>query len=155
MTTSRDFEELFGCLRRHGVRALVVGAHAVAFHAKPRYTNDINVLVEPSAENAERLIAALEEFGFGGLGLKAADFTKPETAVQLGYPPNRVDLITSIGGVSFEEAWTGRVAGRYGASEVDFIGRRELIRAKRAANRPQDHADLAWLEAAGEADEDR
>jgi glycine cleavage system aminomethyltransferase T len=145
--TSRDFEELFACFRRHRVRALIVGAHAVAFHAKPRYTKDIDVLVEPTAENAERLLAALGEFGFGGLGLTAADFTRPETVVQLGYPPSRVDLITSIGGVSFGEAWAGKVAGRYGSVEVEFIGRDELIRAKRAANRPQDQADLAWLQA--------
>lgn len=150
MRTSRDFEELFACLRRHDVKALVVGAHAVAFHAKPRHTKDIDVLVEPTEENAARLLRALEEFGFGGLGLTAGDFAREGRVVQLGYPPSRVDLITSIAGVTFEEAWAGRVSGRYGSAEVDFIGRAALIRAKRAAGRPQDEMDLAWLEAAGD-----
>lgn len=124
----------------------MVGAHAVAFHAKPRHTKDIDVLVEPTHENAERLLRALEEFGFGGLGLTAADFAQEGRVIQLGYPPSRVDLITSIAGVGFDEAWAGRVSGRYGSAEVDYIGREALIRAKRAADRPQDRMDLEWLQ---------
>ncbi len=134
-------------MRRHGVKALAVGAHAVAFHAKPRHTKDIDVLVEPTEANAERLLRALEEFGFGGLGLTAGDFAQEGRVVQLGYPPSRVDLITSIAGVTFDEAWVGRMSGRYGSTKVDYIGRAALIRAKRAAGRPQDEMDLAWLEA--------
>ncbi|MCP3961224.1 MAG: hypothetical protein GY719_25540 [bacterium] len=108
VTASRDFEDLFECFRRRQVRALIVGAHAVAFHAKPRYTKDVDVLVEPSVENAERLLEALNDFGFGSLDLSVEDFSREDKIVQLGFEPNRVDLITSIGGVSFEEAWRGR-----------------------------------------------
>ena len=101
---NRDFEELFECLSGRSVKALVVGAHAVAYHAKPRYTKDIDILIEPSAANAERLLQALEDFGFGSLDLDADDFSRPGKIVQLGYEPNRVDFITSLGKVSFEEA---------------------------------------------------
>lgn len=130
---------------RHRVRALIVGAHAVAFHAKPRFTKDIDILVEPCPENAASLVAALEEFGFGEIGLTPSDFVEPGRIVQLGFPPSRIDIITSIGGVSFEEAWSGRVSGTYGSQEVLYIGKAELIRSKRAAARPQDLVDVANL----------
>jgi hypothetical protein len=147
VSVSKDFEELLACLNAHGVRALVVGAHAVAFHAKPRFTKDIDLLIEPGHENAERLLAALAEFGFGSVGLTVEDFVLPGRVVQLGYPPNRVDLMTSIDGVDFEEAWRGRVADRYGSAEVFYLGKEELIRNKAASGRPQDQLDLALLEA--------
>jgi hypothetical protein len=143
---TKDFEELFTLLATHGVRAVIVGAHAVAFHAKPRYTKDLDVLVEPDAGNAARLVGALEDFGFAGLGISPADFSRPGMILQLGHPPNRIDLMTSIDGVTFDEVWTGRERGSYGAIPVDFIGRAELIRNKRASGRPQDLADLTWLE---------
>jgi hypothetical protein len=143
---TKDFEELFACFANHGVRAVVVGAHAVAFHAKPRYTKDLDILIEPTLENAARVVAALVEFGFGEVGLTAEDFAASGRVVQLGHPPNRIDLITSIDGVSFAEAWRGRAEGKYGEAKVQFIGRDELIRNKRASGRPQDLADLSWLE---------
>ncbi len=142
---NKDFEELFGCLKGRKVKALIVGAHAVAFHAKPRYTKDIDLLVEPSTVNAERLLQALADFGFGSLDLVVEDFSHPGKIVQLGYEPNRVDFITSLGCMTFEAAWSGRVEGRYGAQTVFFLGLRELIRAKEDAGRPQDLADLEWL----------
>lgn len=145
MTTS-DFEELFACLHARAVEAVIVGGYGFAFHAKPRFTKAIDVLVEPSAENAERLMAALRDFGFGEAGLSGADFTEPGVIVQLGVPPNRVDLLTLIDGVSFEEAWAGRVAGTSGAQPVSFLGKAELIRNKRAVGRAQDLADLEALE---------
>jgi hypothetical protein len=145
VNVSKDFEELFACFARHGVRALVVGAHAVAFHAKPRYTKDLDLLVEPERGNAERILLALADFGFGSLRLTADDFCTPGTVVQLGYPPNRVDLLTAISGVSFEQAWNGRVEGRYGAQTAWFIGKAELIVNKQAAARPQDLLDVEWL----------
>ncbi len=142
---SKDFEELFACLRDRSVRAIVVGAHAVAFHAKPRYTKDVDVLVEPSPANAERLLLALDDFGFGSLDLTVEDFSSSGKIVQLGFEPNRVDFITSLGSVSFETAWAGRVEGRYGNQDVFFLGLDELILAKEDAGRPQDLADLDWL----------
>jgi hypothetical protein len=117
----------------------------LAFHAKPRFTKDIDVFVDPTPENAERLIAALDDFGFSGLGLAAADFSRPGPIVQLGVAPNRVDLLTAIDGVTFDEAWSGKVPGTYGAQPVFYIGIEQLKRNKRASGRPQDLADLESL----------
>ena len=133
---SKDFEELFACLRRRNVKALIVGGYAVAFHGQPRFTKDIDVFIEASPANADRLLAALSDFGFGALGLTADDFSTPGKIVQLGVAPNRVDLLTVIDGVTFDEAWSGRVAGHYGDQAVDYIGRAELVRNKRASGRP-------------------
>lgn len=144
---NRDFEELFACLNRHGVRAVVIGAHALGFHARPRYTKDIDVFVEPSEANAGRLLAALEEFGFGGIGVELEDFSSPGKIVQLGVEPNRVDITTIVSGLSFEEAWNGRVAGAYGRTPVFYLGLEELKRNKRATGRTQDLADLEVLDA--------
>jgi len=146
VSVSKDFEELFTCLNAHGVKAVIVGAYAVAFHGKPRFTKDIDILVEPTRVNADRLLAALADFGFGSLGLTQDDFAAPGRIVQLGYPPNRVDLITAIDGVDFDSAWHGRVAGRYGTADVFYLGRDELIHNKSASGRPQDLLDLSALQ---------
>jgi hypothetical protein len=118
----------------------------VAYHAKPRFTKDIDIFIDPSADNVERVLQALDDFGFTDLGLKAVDFAAGHI-VQLGVPPNRVDLMTAIDGVTFSEAWAGRVAGRFGEQPVFYIGRAELIRNKQASGRPQDLADIDSLEA--------
>jgi len=141
---SRDFTDFLNLLTQHDVKALIIGAFAVAFHAKPRFTKDLDIFVEATPENAERLLRAIDAFGFGALGLTVSDFA-PGRVTQLGYPPNRIDLVTSIDGVTFEEAWTSRVAGKYGAIDVWFIGRNALVRNKAAAARPQDLMDLATL----------
>lgn len=143
---TKDFEELFACFRHRNVKAVVVGGYAVAFHGQPRFTKDIDVFIEPSPENAERLLAALDDFGFSGLGLAAVDFSPSGKIVQLGVAPNRVDLLTVLDGVTFDEVWAGRVAGPYGSQVVDYIGLPELIRNKRASGRPQDLLDLAGLD---------
>lgn len=145
MSHSKDFEELFASLNAHGVRALIVGGYAFAYHARPRYTKDIDVWIEPTFENAGCLLQALEEFGFGGLGLTTADFTEPGRFVQLGFPPNRIDILTSIPGVSFEEAWEHRVEDSFGDHPVAYLGLDDLLRNKMAAGRPQDLADVVVL----------
>jgi hypothetical protein len=132
-------------LSARNVRFVVVGGHALAYHGRPRYTKDLDVFVEPSPENAARLLLALEDFGFGGLGLAAADFDKPGKVVQLGVAPNRIDLLTSIDGVPFDEAWGGRAVGRFGSASVPFLGRRELLANKRTVGRLQDLADIEAL----------
>ena len=142
---TKDFEELLNVFLRRDVRFLIVGAHALAFHAKPRYTKDLDVFIEATPVNATRVVEALEEFGFGGLGISSNDFNTPGRIVQLGGPPNRIDLMTRIDGVSFDEAWASRVDGRYGAVTVPFIGYEALVRNKAAAGRPQDLADLDTL----------
>ncbi|MGB5815104.1 MAG: DUF6036 family nucleotidyltransferase [Thermoanaerobaculia bacterium] len=133
-------------MNSRNVKAVIVGGHALAFHAKPRFTKDIDILVEPSADNAKRLMQALDDFGFGDVGLTEGDFSAPGAIVQLGVAPNRIDLITAIDGVTFDEAWQGRVRGRFGSQEVFYLGKTELIRNKQASGRKQDLADLEWLE---------
>jgi hypothetical protein len=141
---SRDFRDFLELLVHHEVKALIIGAFAVAFHAKPRFTKDLDIFVEATSENAERLLHAIDAFGFGTLGLTVDDFG-PGRVTQLGDPPNRIDLVTSIDGVTFEEAWASRAAGKYGGVDVWYIGRDALVRNKTAAARPQDLMDLATL----------
>lgn len=145
MNVSKDSEELFAYLNAHDVRFLIVGAYAVAFHARPRFTKDIDLLVEPSEENSLRILAALEDFGFGGLGLRSTDFSVSGQVIQLGYPPNRIDLLTAIDGVDFPTAWEGRAQGTYGAQAVNYLGRAELILNKQKVGRLQDQLDLEAL----------
>jgi hypothetical protein len=143
---SSDFEELLACFTANGVKAVIVGGHALAFHGHPRFTKDLDVFVEPTPENAGRIVQSLEAFGFGGVGLTPGDFSRPGTIVQLGVAPNRIDLITAIDGVTFEEAWAGRAPGHFGRQPVFFLGRSEFLRNKRAAGRLQDLADIESIE---------
>jgi hypothetical protein len=146
VSVSKDFEELFASLNTHGVRALIVGGYAYAYHVKPRYTKDIDIWVDPATDNLERLLQALQDFGFGSIGLTVEDFAKPNHFVQLGFPPNRVDLLSTLKGLSFEEAWETRVEDFFGKERVCYLGKEALIRNKTAVGRPQDHLDVAALQ---------
>lgn len=152
MPLPKDWRAFIESLNSAGVEYLIVGAVALAHHGFPRYTGEIDILVRSSPENAQRLESVLKGFGFGALGLKAADFVDSYQVIQLGLPPNRIDLLTSITGVSFDEAWPGRIEVALEGTPVNFIGRQALIQNKRAARRPQDLADLAAL---GEGPEDK
>ncbi len=145
MKLSKDLREFIALLNSANAKYVLVGGHAVACHGYPRFTGDIDFFVECSPENAAILERVLGEFGFGGLGLKAADFLEPETVVQLGRPPNRIDLLTSIHAVSFAEAWATRLSTRLDGLPVCVISKDLLIRNKKAVRRPQDVADLAYL----------
>lgn len=127
------------------MRFVVVGAHAVAAAGRPRATQDLDILVEPSARNADRLGNALRAFGFPDLATVAQRFAQPDRMATLGSPPLRIDIMTSITGVPFAEAWAGRRRGRFGDVVVPFLGPRELVKNKRAAGRPKDLADIALL----------
>ena len=140
-----DFKELLASFNAHRVDYLVVGAYALAFHGAPRYTGDIDLLVRSDAENARAVLAALADFGFASLGLAESDFLKPDRVVQLGVPPVRIDLLTSLTGVTWEEARAHRVAGYYGDVPVHFIGKNDYVRNKRAIGRKKDAADLEAL----------
>jgi hypothetical protein len=142
-----DFHDLMEALSSNGVRFLVVGAHALAAHGVPRVTADLDVWVESSPENAGRVWRGLAAFGapLDVLGLTESDFTTPDRVVQLGLPPFRVDLMTSISGVGFEEAWDGRLSGTLFDVPVCFLGREAFIRNKRASGRPKDLADIRAL----------
>jgi len=145
MRVEKDYEEFLRSLNAHEVRYCIVGSYAVAFHARPRYTKDMDILVEPSAENAARLRRALEEFGFPVADLDARDLTSPGSIIQLGYEPVRIDILTSLPGVRFDQVWAKKVEGRYGAARVFFMGIDELILTKQHSSRAQDLADLEVL----------
>ena len=143
---NRDFKEFIKSLNDRGVRYLVVGGYAVAFHGYPRYTGDMDVWVEPTEENAQRLIEALEDFGFASLGLKKEDFLEPDQIVQLGYPPCRIDIFTSLPGVEFGPCYQARVEEEIGGIKVNFVDLECLKKSKKASGRAQDLADLEQLE---------
>lgn len=145
MEVQQDFRELLGLLNAREVAYLIVGGYALAYHGAPRYTGDIDIFVKPDSENAARILDALNEFGFGSVGLREADFTLPNKLVQLGYPPVRIDIITSLSGVSWDEAYEKRSRGVYGDIPVWYIGREHYVLNKRASGRKKDLADLEAL----------
>lgn len=147
MRLDPDFREFIECCAARDVRFLIVGGYAVAAHGHPRFTKDLDVWLWLDPGNADRLIAALDDFGFGSLGLSADDFAEAGTVVQLGYPPKRIDLLTSIDGVDFEECFAKRMIVEVDGLDVPFIDVESLVVNKKASGRPQDIADVAALEA--------
>jgi predicted nucleotidyltransferase len=144
---SRDYEEFIAALNDHGVRYLLIGAHAVAFHARPRATKDLDILLDPTPRNARRALAAVRDF-FGGadLGYTVADLMDPRWIIQLGVAPVRIDLVSAVPGCpSFQTAWKSRIEARFGSVKAHYLGLADLIRAKEAAGRAQDLADLHVL----------
>lgn len=144
-----DWADVLACLIEADVRFLVVGAHALAVHGVPRATVDLDVWVEPSEANAQRVWAALLQFGapLEDLGIQREDFVTPGTVVQLGMPPQRIDFLTEITGVSdFDAAYARRVTRAVADCDVPFLGRDELIENKRATGRLKDRADVQALE---------
>lgn len=141
----KDLREFIGLLNSHDVRYLIVGGYAVAYHGYPRMTGDIDVFVEVSTANARKLEAVMAEFGFASLGLSAKDFLEPGTIIQLGNPPNRIDLLTSLSGLTFAGAWEQRVSDVFDSLTMVFVGREALLVNKAAAGRPKDLADLDAL----------
>jgi hypothetical protein len=144
---SPDFLDLLRALSGADVRFLVVGAYAVGVHGRPRATKDLDVWVEASADNAPKVIKGLIEFGAPLMGLTEADLWTPGVGLQIGVEPGRIDVLTSISGVRFEDAWLRKVQANF-AEDVrcNVIGLVELLQNKRAAGRPQDLADVAALE---------
>ena len=141
-----DFREFIESLNANQVRYLVVGGYAVAVHGYPRYTKDIDIWVWMQPDNAKRIIQALNDFGFGSLGLQADDFLASDQIIQLGYAPNRIDLITTLQGVDFEECYAARVILDLEGLQVNFINLEHLKQNKRSVGRLQDLADLENLE---------
>lgn len=132
------------CLSRK-VEFLLVGGYALAFHGAPRFTEDINLMVLVSPGNADKLFHVLSEFGFGEAGITRDDFLEAGQVIQLGRAPNRIDILTGISGVTWQEAWASRIPVDLDGFEIHAIGKEELIRNKQATGRPQDLADLARL----------
>ena len=146
MEAHPDFKDLLALLNEHKVEYIIVGAYALAFHGAPRFTGDIDIYVNPTKENANRIVSALATFGFGTLGLTPEDFQTLDQVIQLGVPPVRIDLITSITGVSWDQASAGKISGNYGDIPVSFLGRAQYIANKKATGRAKDLADIEALE---------
>ncbi len=143
---NQDFKEFIGSLNANHVRYLVIGGYAVALHGHPRYTKDIDIWIDLSPENAAKIVQALEQFGFESLQLQADDFLTPDQVIQLGYPPNRIDIITTPPGVEFESCYASRMEVEIAGVLVKFIDLENLKKSKRAAGRLQDLADIENLQ---------
>lgn len=141
-----DFADFFQLLNKHNAKYLVVGSWAVAFHGRPRYTKDIDILIEREPANAKKVFAALDEFGFGNTGISEEDLLKENYVIQLGFEPNRIDILTNIKAINFSIAEKNKVVVEISEVSIPTIAIEDLIRAKQAASRPQDLADIDQLE---------
>ena len=149
MYLQRDLREFVELLNSAGVEYLIVGAHALAYHGHPRLTGDLDLLLRASDSNAEKMMGVLRDFGFGDLGISQQDFLAADRVIQLGMAPNRIDLLTSLTGVDFEQAWQARVTASLDGLQAYILSREHLIANKRALGRSRDLADLEYLEANG------
>lgn len=145
MVLNRDLREFVECLNSNGVEYLIVGALAVSWHGFSRYSADVDFFVRSTPENAARVLAALRQFGFGSLPLSVDDFSNPDRIIQLGHEPHRIDIMTSISGVEFAEAWEHRVEAQMDGLPVSVMGLPALLRNKSASGRPKDRIDVEAL----------
>ena len=146
MAVNPDFRDLFAALNEAGAKYLLVGGYALAYHSHPRYTRDLDVWVEPTDSNARAVLAALGAFGAPLGELRASDLMGADVVFQIGVPPNRIDVVTGIDGLTFAEAWPNRLRATFGDQAISVIGRQDLVRNKRASGRPQDLLDAETLE---------
>lgn len=146
MVLSPDFKEFIKSLNDNQVRYLIIGGYAVALHGHPRYTKYLDVWIEPAVENAGKMVAALEDFGFASLGLTTEDFIEPDQVIQLGYPPNRIDILMSPKGIDFDTCYAARVIVDIDGIPTNFIDLDNLLKNKRETGRHQDLADVENLE---------
>ena len=149
MEISKDFREFLKLLNKNNVKYLIVGGYALAFHGYPRYTKDIDIWVLVNHDNAENIIKALSDFGFSALKLKKDDFLNPGYVIQLGYPPHRIDILTSVTGLNFEDCYLTKIEVDIDGLKVSFIYLENFKRNKKAVGRFQDLADLENLEEHG------
>lgn len=146
MQLNPDFRAFIEYLNANGVRYLLVGGYAVAHHGHPRYTKDLDIWLEVTQDNSERVIRTLSDFGLSQLGLEPTHFLEPNAVIQLGYPPRRIDLLTSLDGVAFEDCYAKRLEVDWDGLKIALIDLDNLIRNKRASGRHQDLADVENLE---------
>ena len=145
----QDYEEFIASLNEHHVRYLIVGAQALAHHARPRATKDLDIWIDPAAANAKRVLAAMHSFFGADTGYTVRDLTDRSTVIQLGVAPVRIDILSGLSGVArFSDAWKNRTEGTFGTARTYFIGLEELILSKEAADRLQDRADVRVLKRA-------
>jgi hypothetical protein len=141
-----DFVDLLRAFTAHEARFLIVGAYALAVHGRPRATGDLDVWVEATPDNAARVMRALADFGAPLRDVSLADFSQPGVVFQMGLPPRRIDVLTELSGITFGEAWPTRLRAPFGPLEVDFLGRDDFIRNKRATGRTRDLADIEAIQ---------
>ncbi len=146
MELSNDFKEFIELLNVNKVKYLVVGGYAVGFHGHPRYTKDIDLWVLMNSNNASNIIKSVKEFGFESLGLEEEDFLNSDNIIQLGFPPNRIDLLTEIAGVEFESCYSNKLTIEFEGVTIPFISLNDLIKNKQSSGRLQDLADAEKLE---------
>jgi hypothetical protein len=146
MRLSNDWREFLELLNSRRVEYVIVGAHSLAFHGRPRYTGDLDILIRATPENAAIIADLLNEFGFAFSAFRAVDFTTPNQMIQLGRAPNRIDLLTTISGGTTDEAFATKLTAELDGIPVFVLGKDALVRNKRAVGRPQDLADLDVLE---------
>jgi hypothetical protein len=142
--------EFIELLNSAGVKYVIIGGYAVAYHGHPPYTGDIDIFIDLSEANAERMEQVIRRFGFQETGLSAKDFTTPDSIVQLGRPPNRIDVVTSVDAVDFREAWESRIEATLDGTPVHFISKGLLLRNKKTTGRARDLADIEEI-----SDDDR
>ena len=145
MIFENDFIDFIELLNHHKVEYMIVGAHALAFHGRPRHTGDLDIWIKPSLENAEKMVVVLKDFGFESLRLKRADFLRENYVTQLGYPPLRIDILNAISGVEFDDAYLGKVVGQVDDLQVSFINIADFIANKSATGRAKDLGDIEAL----------
>ncbi len=145
MRVEKDFVEFLELFNKNKVKYCIIGAFAVGFWGYPRYTKDIDILIEPTKENAKRIIKAIREFGISSPDLTEEDFSQKSKVVQLGCEPVRIDILTSIKAFEFDEIWKNKKIGRYGNQKVFFMGWKELIKSKKKTSRNLDKIDLEKL----------
>lgn len=145
MRVEKDFKEFIESLNTNSVRYLIIGSFALSYYSEPRYTKDIDILVDSTASNADRLMTAIREFGFSDIELGSRDFLEPDQVIQLGIAPLRIDLLTSLKGIPFADAWDRRTTGQYGDIPAFYISKQDLIDHKKLVGRKQDLADIEKL----------
>lgn len=145
MTLDQDFEDFVSLLNKHDVAYMVVGGYALAFHGKPRHTGDLDIWIETSESNAEKMCAVLVDFGMASLSLSKSDFLEEGTITQIGYPPLRIDILNEIDGVNFREAYANKLIIDVEGMPVNYIGLDDLIKNKKASGRHQDISDIKSL----------
>ena len=143
---SKDFKEFVALLKKHKAEYMIVGGYAVGVHGYPRYTGDLDIWLNPTPSNAEQMLRAIDEFGFGSFKLTVADLTKENNVIQFGQPPLRIDLLTSIDGVTFDACYANRKVVTFDGLSMNFIGYHDLVTNKKATGRHRDLDDVENME---------
>ncbi|WP_127128356.1 nucleotidyltransferase [Pseudoflavitalea rhizosphaerae] len=151
MILAQDFEDFVALLNKHGVQYMVVGGYALAFYGKPRYTGDLDIWIGISKKNADKMLEVLKEFGLSALGFTKDDFLKEGYITQIGYPPLRIDILNSIDGVDFKDAYKNKKEVDLDGLTITYIGLQDFIKNKEASGRSQDINDIASLQKKGKS----